>query len=283
MSEQTRHSSEADMLSIMLGQFSPTASLFFSGNFCGSLEHRDGDGGYVHLVRRGPLRLKMAAGAEQLICAPSLVLLPRATRHTVESSSCAGAELVCARLDFADAQANPILFGFPEMLIVPLDELDGSEATLKLLFDEAFARRFGHEAAVNRLVEVLMILLLRHCLAKGYVSSGLLGGLADPKIARSLEAMHLKPALEWTVERLADTAGMSRANFAAAFKTHVGVSPGDYLTMLRVNKAKQALLSGKHLKTVAAQVGYRSPTAFARVFLRRVGCNPRDFIRAARA
>jgi AraC-like DNA-binding protein len=72
---------------------------------------------------------------------------------------------------------------------------------------------------------------------------------------------------------------MSRANFAAAFKAHVGVSPGDYLTGLRVRVAKKALLSGERLKSVAARAGYSSTTAFARVFQRRVGCNPRDFVR----
>lgn len=283
MSEQTRHSSEADMLSALLGQLDMRAGVFFTGEFCGTHTYDGGDNGYLHLLRRGPLRVRRSSGQVHTIEAPSLILLPKATSHVIETLAGVDAELVCATLDFADARANPLLLGFPELLVIPLDDLKGLEATLDLLFEEAFAQRFGHSAAVDRLVEVLLILLLRHCLDTGRVASGLLAGLADPKIARSLQAMHLQPAQDWTVERLANTAGMSRANFAAAFKATVGLSPGDYLTMLRVNKAKQALLSGKHLKIVAAQVGYRSPTAFARAFHRRVGCNPRDFVSRARS
>ena len=44
---------------------------------------------------------------------------------------------------------------------------------------------------------------------------------------------------------------MSRSSFAAAFKQRIGISPGDYLTTLRLALAKQALLQGRPLKAVA--------------------------------
>ena len=90
--------------------------------------------------------------------------------------------------------------------------------------------------------------------------------------------MHRAPEAELNIERLAEIAGMSRSTFAAAFKGRIGVSPGDYLTTLRMAVARQALLAGRPLKTVAAETGYKSPTALARAFQRQFGCAPREWL-----
>ena len=161
---------------------------------------------------------------------------------------------------------------------MPLDALSGLEPVLERLFDEAFTPAFGHRAAVDLIVELLIVMLLRHCIAEGLIERGLLAGLADPKLARSLSAMHADPAGELNIEALASIAGMSRSNFAAAFKQCVGASPGDYLTALRLELAKQLLLRGRPLKAVAPMTGYRSPTALARAFQRRFGLGPREWL-----
>ena len=51
------------------------------------------------------------------------------------------------------------------------------------------------------------------------VVTGVLAGLADPRLAKALTAMHEAPKKSWTLEDLAGIAGMSRTRFAEHFRT----------------------------------------------------------------
>lgn len=159
----------------------------------------------------------------------------------------------------------------------------GVEATLALLFDEAFARRPGREAGIDRLMEFFVVLLLRHAMDARLIKLGLLRGLADARLAKAITAMHDKPEQDWSLEDLAQTAGMSRARFAASFRETMGTSPLDYLTDWRISVAQTLLRRGKPLKAVAPAVGYSSPAAFARVFAKRVGASALDWVTAQAA
>lgn len=284
MSEETRSSSEDPDLFPWLSGRNLSASVFFSGSLCGTSEVGEDDAqGHLHLLRRGSLRLHSQGEAARHIEQPSLILLSRPRGHRLEAdvqagSELQGSELVCARLTYNGPEAEFLLLGLPDPLIVPLDSLTGLGPVLERLFDEAFTPAFGHRAAVDMLIELLIVMLLRHCIAEGRIERGLLAGLSDPKLARSLAAMHADPAAELNIEELARIAGMSRSNFAAAFKGRVGVSPGDYLTALRLELAKQLLLRGRPLKAVAPSSGYQSSTALARAFQRRFGCGPREWL-----
>jgi AraC-like DNA-binding protein len=278
LSEQARRSSETAELFPWLNRHSLGASVFFSGQLCGRQNYAADLRGHLHLVQRGPVDLHTADGMLRRIERPSLILFARPTEHRLDADEAAGADLVCAHLSFGSPEAELLLLGFPDLLVIGLDELDGLEPVLRRLFEEAFNGGFGQRAAIDLLVELLLIKLLRHCVARGLLEHGLLAGLSDPKLGRALAAMHGAPQTELNVERLAEIAGMSRSTFAAAFKACVGLSPGDYLTTLRLALAKQALLAGRPLKAVAAGVGYNSPTALARAFQRQFGCAPRAWL-----
>jgi AraC-like DNA-binding protein len=90
--------------------------------------------------------------------------------------------------------------------------------------------------------------------------------------------MHENPDKDWTLELLADAAGMSRARFADKFKTATGVTALDCLTDWRIAVGQNMLRRGKPLKLIAPAVGYGSAEAFARVFVRRVGHSPAEWL-----
>jgi transcriptional regulator GlxA family with amidase domain len=78
-----------------------------------------------------------------------------------------------------------------------------------------------------------------------------------------------------TVDLLAKQAGMSPAHFTRAFKSVFGSSPGQFVENLRLNEARRRLSSrSQTLRSVAASVGFRDPTAFRRAFARRFGAGP---------
>ncbi|HUR40300.1 MAG TPA: AraC family transcriptional regulator [Verrucomicrobiae bacterium] len=87
--------------------------------------------------------------------------------------------------------------------------------------------------------------------------------------------MHEQPGKDWSVETLADQAGMSRTAFAVAFSEALGASPIQYLTEWRVTEAKRLLADRRQsVAAVAEQLGYQSEAAFRRAFKRVEGVGP---------
>jgi AraC-like DNA-binding protein len=271
-----------DRLSALLQRFELRSQLVMGGVLHHELaiEPRGG-AGHLHLLGRGSLRLTGPLRHRRLLSEPSLVFVPRPLAHRVAAASADGADLVTAAIRFGAHDENPLLDGLPALLCVPMTQLPGLDLTRQLLFAEAVAGRCGHAAVLDRLVEVLVIQLLRHAMAERMVDAGVMAGLADARLAKAISALHAEPARSWTLEALASVAGMSRARFAAHFAHTVGVPPGDYLTGWRLGLARRLLRRGLAVKQVAAEVGYASPGAFGRVFLQRVGSTPREWQRAA--
>jgi AraC-like DNA-binding protein len=209
-----------------------------------------------------------------VVDAPSVLFLARPMTHRLQARDPAGAELMCATVDFGIGDGNPLLRALPPCLVVPLSRLPGLEFTQQLLFAEAFRRRCGHDAVVNRLAEVLLIQVLRYAIEQQLVDAGLMAGLADPRLHRVLAAMHAEPVQAWTLSSMAAVAGMSRARFAAHFTRRVGVPAGEYLTGWRLGLARVLLRRGLPVKHVAADVGYANASALGRVFARRLGSSP---------
>lgn len=121
---------------------------------------------------------------------------------------------------------------------------------------------------LQRAGDILFIGLLRHLIAQPRTPHGLLNGLSDPRLARALVAVHSDPQQAWTLERLAEAAGMSRTAFATHFRAVMDQTPGDYLYRLRMALARDHLARGRGLKRTAAAVGY-TPTSLSRALARR--------------
>ena len=264
-----------DRLAILLERFAVTASVFHAGALCGinTLEGED-EAGQLHLVRRGPVQVSHGQQTVQ-VEVPSLLLYPRPLSHRFSSDPEQGADMACANLRFEGGTGNPVAAALPSFVCLPLSALDGCQPVLDLLFEEAFERRRGRQAMIDRLFEVVMIQLLRHLMERGEVAGGLLSGLSHPRLRHALVAMHEAPTREWTLEDLAATCGMSRSVFAASFREAVGRTPGQYLLGWRVGLAQQALRRGRPLKVVADEVGYGSEAALSRAFKAHCGLSPR--------
>ncbi len=182
--------------------------------------------------------------------------------------------LVAAHISFAGV-GKQLVNALPDSISVPLSEEPYLTAVVMPLIEEAILPRCGGQAAFQRLCEVVVIRLLRHAMEEGKADSGLLNGLANPRIAAALVAIHEVPGEAWTLEKLADTAGMSRTQFAVTFKELVGATPMGYLANWRLDIARTELEAGRQVKTVASLCGFASPAAFSRAFSRRFGYPPK--------
>jgi AraC-like DNA-binding protein len=268
-----------DPLSPLFARFTLSARVFYSGALCGIVDFDNKQGiGILHVLRRGRLRVLQPPAPSFELTQPSLLFYRESHAHRFEVDDADGADLVCAFVDFGAAAGNPLLRGLPNFMAVPMAEMAGVEATTTLLFDEAFAQRVGREAAIDRLMELFVVLLLRHALSAQLAQVGVMAALADPKLAKAMTVMHDRPEHGWTLDELAQTAGMSRARFAAHFRSTVGLPPLDYLTDWRMSVAQTLLKRSKPTKIVAPAVGYSSVAAFSRTFAKRVGTSPTDWL-----
>ncbi len=152
---------------------------------------------------------------------------------------------------------------------------------LERMMLELRERRPGHVLIVQQLAHTLMVQALRLHLAQGAEGGiGWLFALADRRMSAAIGAMHASPARRWTLQALAEQAGMSRTSFALRFKATVGLSPMDYLTRWRMLLAGDRLAStGDPIAAIALAVGYESESAFSTAFKRVMRHPPRRFRR----
>jgi AraC-like DNA-binding protein len=171
-----------------------------------------------------------------------------------------------------------VLGALPPLLHVPGDAEKPAPALAPFvhrLNQELQLRRPGYLAASTRLIELLILEMLRMKVDDGEIDADILSTAADPGINATLIAMHKEVDRTHTVSELAKLAGMSRSLFAARFAALVGVTPHQYLVRLRLQQAAQ-LLRSRELTVfeVATSVGYQSESSFSRVFTREMGLRP---------
>jgi AraC-like DNA-binding protein len=277
-----------DRLSALLERFRVHAHLFHNGPLCGMTSFAAEPGrGFLHVMRRGEMvvthRRGSGAPLRLQLREPSLLFYPRPLAHDFHNAPTEGADFVCATLDFEGGESNPLVRALPACIALPLAGIEGLEHTLALLFAETERLRCGQRLLADRLFEVLLLQLLRWLLdhpEQGGISLGLLSGLADPRLARALTALHEAPGQAWSLERMAQQAGMSRSAFALRFKAVVGEPPAEYLAGWRLSIAQSRLKQGQSIKSIASELGYANASALSRLFAQKTGQAPRAWLQA---
>ena len=282
-----------DRLSALMDRFRVRAHMFHNGPLCGVTHFTPEAGlGFLHVMRRGTMVVTHRAGAgagagapkRVEVSEPSLVFYPRPLAHDFHNAPVEGADFTCATLAFDGGASHPLARALPALVVLPLSRVQGLEHTLALLFAETGQVRCGQRLLADRLFEVLLLQLLRWLLdhpEEGAAPEGLLAGLAEPRLARALVAMHEKPGDAWSLERMAQSAGMSRSAFAVLFKQKIGQTPADYLATWRLAIAQAELRGGQSLKAIAEQLGYANASALSRLFVQKTGVSPREWVKAA--
>ncbi|WP_331725829.1 AraC family transcriptional regulator (plasmid) [Streptomyces xanthophaeus] len=83
-----------------------------------------------------------------------------------------------------------------------------------------------------------------------------------------------------TLDDLAQSVMLSKYHFLRVFSRVTGVTPGRFLTAVRLQEAKRLLLSTSlNVADVSAQVGYSSTGSFTRRFTESVGLSPTQYRR----
>lgn len=229
-----------------------------------------------------------------------IVLLPAGAAHTLasapgartqpfdhlaaEQALAAGGELtvgtgmiqtriLCASYHQDPAVTLPLLSLLPDVFHIPAGRATpGLDATLRQLAHELAQPRLGAAAVLNRLVDILLIQVLRIWLTTSASSThpaSWLSALTDPITGPALATLHAQPGRRWTVGSLAASIGVSSATLARRFTARVGEPPAAYLTRWRMDLAAQRLRDTEDtVGAIARSLGYTSEYAFNRAFTR---------------
>src|SRR5262245_8511639 len=89
---------------------------------------------------------------------------------------------------------------------------------------------------------------------------------------------------ELTLAELSQDAGLSPWHFLRAFRAAFGETPHEFLTRLRIDRAKELLtVSSRPITDICFDVGFTSLGSFSTLFRRQVGMSPAELRRQVRA
>lgn len=190
-------------------------------------------------------------------------------------------QLICGHFALAEGSRHMLFDRLP-----PLIHLRGYgeeagpwlEATLRVIGAEAGGARLGGDLIALKMSEAIFAQAIRAHIEQTSGTGSGVAGFADPHLSRALSAFHRQPASDWSVEKLAREAALSRTGFAERFAARLGVTPMAYVTAWRMQIAREALATRGFSVAEAAEVsGYASESAFSRVFKKEIGLSPAAF------
>jgi AraC-like DNA-binding protein len=194
-----------------------------------------------------------------------------------------GTVMICGSFAFQHAAGHPLLALLPRLMQIksasgPSRAWVGPVA--RMLTAEAAQMRPGAQTIISHLTDVLFVQVLRDWISDGAAAPGWLMALNHPQIGPVLAAVHERPDAQWTVERLAARARLSRTAFSARFAKVVGEPARKYLMRLRMQRAANLLAQGPlSISDVAESTGYESEAAFSKAFKRWHGKTPGEMRR----
>jgi AraC family transcriptional regulator len=148
------------------------------------------------------------------------------------------------------------------------------------LLREELMRPKASPLFVDALAQAIAVHLAREYGVTDEELHGSSPSLPGYKLRQITDWMSEHMAEEFSLERLAEQAGLSRFHFQRLFKSATGVSPSRYHINLRLNEARRLLRETKmSVVDVALEVGYTNPSHFAQLFRRETGLSPSDYRR----
>lgn len=156
---------------------------------------------------------------------------------------------------------------------LPQHATPANTVEVQALFTELERRWVAREAGyMLRCRSVLLQLLF------AYIHAAQPAASAVPharQLASIVTLLQVNPTRSFSIEDLAARARLSPSRFRVLFKRHTGHSVVRYQNWLRLNRAKDLLLTGEYTVTEAAkETGFLDVYYFSRLFKKLTGYNP---------
>ncbi|MEW2159951.1 GlxA family transcriptional regulator [Streptomyces sp. NPDC007189] len=217
---------------------------------------------------------KLSAGARRTasVCAGAFVLAAaglldgrRAATHWELA-----AELAAAFPD-VDVQADP-LFVRDGRVVTSAGVTAGIDLALSLVEED-------HGPDTARDVARQLVVFMARPGGQSQFSTRLAAQRADDAaVRRVMDVVTSDPTADHDLESLARCAGLSARHLGRLFRSHTGMTPGQYVEAVRTEAAQTLLESGGHsVEEVARLAGFGSSESLRRVFQHRLGIAPTTY------
>jgi transcriptional regulator GlxA family with amidase domain len=134
----------------------------------------------------------------------------------------------------------------------------------------------GAEAALDVARE--LVVQLRRTGGQSQYAMHLAGQFTrDDALTRLIEQVVSQPKLDWTLDVLADTAGMNARTLSRHFKRDLDESPAHFVEKIRVDHARGLLMENMPPKQVAIDSGFGDLQRMRRAFQRRFGVGVSEY------
>lgn len=182
---------------------------------------------------------------------------------------------LCGAYRLSGDVGRSLIQALPPVLVIRPSAHDQVHDVVSLISRELQHSAPGSQTILDRLLDVLLVLVLRASYDQSSTAPRWYRAAEDPRLGHALRAIHEQPDRTWTVPQLAQLTAMSRPTFARNFERALGQTPMQYLTDWRLTLARDYLLSRElTLDQIARKTGYTSPNAFAATFRRHHGMPP---------
>lgn len=101
---------------------------------------------------------------------------------------------------------------------------------------------------------------------------------AEKTLANVINKLIEQPQHDWSLELLADVAGVTPRTLTRKFKTNLNTSPMKFLELLRVRLANDLLSAGMPVKHVSRNVGFKDIQTMRRAYKRQLGSTLGEYV-----
>ena len=233
---------------------------------------------------------------EYPVSAGDLVFIPSALLHAISLPK--GAEMVSDTYvfhmhflgqDARDLCATKYLLPLSTQELSPPYVIHPSHPVyheaLRLYLAIAFAWRekpLGFELVIRAKLLELIALLLPHCRESTRLSQ--VNSEHSRKIKQALEYIARHYAEDIAIADVAAQCYFSEYHFMRFFKRCTGISCGEHIKTLRLEKAAERFAAGEtDILSVALSVGFRNLSYFYRSFRAKYGVTPKEYIKSLQA
>lgn len=274
-----------DAFSQILHLLKLDASIYFNAKVCGNWRIKEHTLGATcfHMVTMDSCVLDVPGHFHGVLNCGDLVIFPRELAHSMVpekklkgtpqyldyrmAQDLEGTGLLCGEMRFQHKGSRYILDALPPVFVIRHDSSnDWLKSLLEMILTESMRIGPASKVLLDKLSELLFTYALRQHLTDNPGEVGMLAIYTHPRLAQAINAVHRHPEQDWTLASMAREAALSRTSFAETFKAVSGWTPGQYLTWWRMQLAWSLLSDGESSAEVANKVGYRSESAFSRVF-----------------
>jgi AraC family transcriptional regulator len=141
----------------------------------------------------------------------------------------------------------------------------------------------AHGSAARLYIESAAIVIAQRLVLRGVgrLTPKPRPGLPPAVLRRAKEFLHERMNRNPGIAELSAAVGMSVDHFSRMFKRSTGLAPHQYLSDIRLERAKRLLAEGRTpIIEIAYEIGYANPSQFSAFFRKRTGLSPSAFRRS---